>query len=161
MKRKLLALGLFATALTAQSTSGVAQTDITLPGGATGKTVFCLQVGELTSGAFVGTFLQTGPTSWEERVKAGAFKMEERKRDDLMVELFDAQRSAAVQFDFVNKTIKYKPANSQAPSGTDRYYILNATDKAQSDDCATLAAAGGPGSGPGGGPAGAGPGGGP
>jgi hypothetical protein len=77
------------------------------------------------------------------------------------VELFDAQRSAAVQFDFVNKTVKYKPANSQAPSGTDRYYILNATDKAQSEDCATLAANAAPGSGPGGGGPGAGPGGGP
>jgi hypothetical protein len=160
MKSKLLALGLLAAALTAQSTRTIAQTEIAIPGGATGRTVFCLQVGDLTSGSFVGTFLQTGPNSWEERLRAGAFKLEERKRDDLMVELFDAQRSAAVQFDFVNKTVKYKPANAQAPSGTDRYYILNATDKAQSDDCASLASAAGPGAGPGGGgPGGGAPGG--
>jgi hypothetical protein len=123
----------------------MAQTDTSVPGGATGANVYCLQAGDLTSGTFVGTFLQTGPGAWEERLRAGVFKLEERKRDDLMVELFDGQRSATVQFDFVNKTIKYKPANSTAASGTDRYHMLNATDQPSSEDCVSVASAGGPG----------------
>jgi hypothetical protein len=168
MKWKLLPLGLLAAALTAQSTAGMAQTDVTVPGGATGANVFCLQAGDLNSGAFVGTFLQTGSNTWEERLKAGSFKLDERKRDDLVVELFDSARSAKIQFDFVNKTIKYSPANA-TDSGRDRYYILNATDKANSTDCASLASlneaagSGGGGSGTGGagpGGGGAGPGGG-
>src|SRR6267154_4235748 len=59
MTRALLAGALLATALVLQSTAGVAQTEISVPGGATGANVFCLQVGDLTSGTFVGTFLQT------------------------------------------------------------------------------------------------------
>lgn len=139
MKRKLLPLALLAIALTAKATAASAQTDVAVPGGATGANVFCIQAGDITSGAFVGTFLQTGPGAWEERLKAGAFKLEEKKRDDLNVDLFDSARSASVQFDFVNKTIKYKPSNSKEASGRDRYYILNATDKAASEDCASLA----------------------
>ena len=118
MTRGLLPLALLAAALTAQSTAGMAQTDVAVPGGATGSNVYCIQAGELTSGAFVGTF--TGPSAWEERLKAGTFKLEEKKRDDLMVDLFDAARSASIQFDFVNKTIKYKPANAKDKLGTDR-----------------------------------------
>jgi hypothetical protein len=140
MRKKLLALGLLAT-LAAQS-PGVAQE--TIPGGATGSNVYCLQAGDITSGAFVGAFLQTGQNAWEERLRAGVFSLQERRRDDLMVELFDAQRSATIQLDFVNKTVKYKPANSPQPSGTDRYHILNATDQASSGDCAHIAAASGP-----------------
>jgi hypothetical protein len=157
MQRARLTAGLLAAALIAQSTAGFAQTEIMIPGGATGANVFCLQVGDLSSGTFVGTFLQTGPNTWEERLRAGVFKLEEKKRDELTVDLFDGQRSAGVQFDFVNKTVKYKPANAQN-AGTDRYYILNATEKAQSDDCASLAslAGGGP-NGGGGGPSGGGP----
>jgi hypothetical protein len=128
MQRKLLALGLFAAALTMQTMTARAQTDVAVPGGATGANVFCIQAGDITSGAFVGTVLQTSPGAWEERLKAGAFKLEEKKRDDLAVELFDSARSASVQFDFVNKTIKYKPSNSKEATGRDRYYILNATD---------------------------------
>jgi hypothetical protein len=123
MTRRLLTLALLAAALAAQSTAGMAQTDIAIPGGATGSNGYCLQAGELASGAFVGTFLQTGPSTWEERLKAGTFKLEEKKRDDLMVELFDDARSASIQFDFVNKTIKYKSANVKDKPGTDRYYI--------------------------------------
>ena len=44
-------------------------------------------------------------------------------------DLSDAARSAAITFDFVNKTIKYKAASSKDPNGRERYYILNATDK--------------------------------
>ena len=65
MKSRLLALGLLAV-IAAQSTA-IAQTDTTVPGGATGANVFCLQAGDMTSGAFVGSFLQTGQNAWEER----------------------------------------------------------------------------------------------
>ena len=43
----------------------------TSPAGATAKTVYCLQAGELKTGAFVGAYLQTGTGTWEERLKAG------------------------------------------------------------------------------------------
>ena len=138
MQRRLLPLALLAAALAVQTKAGMAQTDISVPGGATGANVFCLQAGDLNSGAFVGTYLQTGSGAWEERLKAGTFKLAERKRDDLTVELYDNTRSATVQFDFVNKTIKYKAASPTA-NWQDRYYILNATDKAASTDCASLA----------------------
>jgi hypothetical protein len=146
----LLALALFA-AVTAHSSAALAQT-VEVPGGATGSNVACLQAGELSSGAYVGTFLQTAPGTWEERLKAGTFKMQEKDRNDLAVNLVDDTRAAAIEFDFVNKTIKYKPASSKEKSGRDRYYILNATDKTHSEDCAALAqsAAAAPGS-PGGG----------
>jgi hypothetical protein len=168
MKWKLLPLALLAAALTAQSTAAMAQTDVTVPGGATGANVFCIQAGDLNSGAFVGTFLQTGSNTWEERLKAGSFKLDERKRDDLMVELFDPSRSAKIQFDFVNRTIKYSPANA-TDGGRDRYYLLSAVDKANSEDCASTASlneaagagSGGGGPGTGAGPGGGGPGGGP
>jgi hypothetical protein len=141
MTHRLLPLALLAAAFSLQATAGMAQ-DITVPGGATGANVFCIQAGDLTSGAFVGTFLQTGTGAWEERLKAGTFKLDEKKRDDLTVELYDNTRSASVQFDFVNKTIKYKPANPRE-NWRDRYYILNATDKPASTDCASLASLGG------------------
>ena len=140
MTRRCLPLALLAAALAAQATAGMAQ-EITVPGGATGANVFCIQAGDLTSGAFVGTFLQTGTGAWEERLKAGTFKLDERKRDELTVELYDNTRSATIQFDFVNKTIKYKPANARE-NWRDRYYILNATDKPGSTDCASLASLG-------------------
>src|SRR5262249_3888389 len=63
------------------------------PGGATGKTVYCLQAGELKTGAFVGAYLETAPGAWEERLKAGTFKLAERSRDDLTLELVDSGRS--------------------------------------------------------------------
>jgi hypothetical protein len=156
----LMPLALFATALMAASPAALAQT-VEVPGGATGSNVACIQAGELNGGTFVGTFLETGPGTWEERLKAGTFKLQEKNRDDLAVNLADDVRSAAIEFDFVNKTIKYKPASSQEKSGRDRYYILNATDKAHDQDCAALAqqsAAAGAGNGQG--PGGGGPGGG-
>jgi len=139
MKRGLLALGALAVAVAVPAMAAMAQTDISVPGGATGSNVYCIQAGDLHSGAFVGTYLETGPRTWEERLKAGTFKLQERKRDDLMVELFDETRQATIQFDFVNKTIKYKSANSRENAGRDRYYMLNATNKAASADCASLA----------------------
>ena len=161
MKRGLLPFTLFASfvaAAMASSPAALAQT-VELPGGATGSNVACIQAGELNGGTFVGTFLQTAPGTWEERLKAGTFKLQEKDRNDLTVNLVDDLRSAAIEFDFVNKTIKYKPASSREKSGRERYYILNATDKEHSGDCAALAeqsAAAGSGNGPGGGGPGAG-----
>ncbi len=163
MKRKFLPLAAMAVVLMAQSSVAKAQSDVSVPGGATGSNVACIQAGELGSGAFVGTFLETAPGTWEERLKAGTFKLQVKSRNDLAVDLVDDTRAAAIVFDFVNKTIKYRPSSAQDKNGTDRYYILNATDKAHSADCALLAqqeAAAGPGNGPGGG-GGKGPGGGP
>ena len=161
MRWEFLAFALMTSAFAMQPMAGLAQQS-DVPGGATGANVFCIQAGDLNTGAFVGTFLQTG-AGWEERLKAGTFKLQESKRDELAVELNDSARSASVQFDFVNKMIKFKPSNAQA--WRDRYHILNATDRAASTDCAMLASAsaggaGGPGAGPGGsgGGAGAGPG---
>jgi hypothetical protein len=153
MKRRFLPLAVMAAALMAQSSVAKAQSDVSVPGGATGADVACIQAGELGSGAFVGTFLETAPGTWEERLKAGTFKLQVKSRNDLAVDLVDDTRAAAIVFDFVNKTIKYRPSSAQDKSGTDRYYILNATDKAHSEDCALLAqqAAAGPGNGPGGG----------
>lgn len=152
MNRGLLHLVLLA-ALAGQSTAAMAQTDISVPGGATGSNAVCIQAGELGSGAFVGTFLETAPGTWEERLKAGTFKLQVKSRNDLAVDLVDDTRAAAIVFDFVNKTIKYRPSSAQDKNGTDRYYILNATDKEHSQDCALLAqqqAAAGPGNGRGG-----------
>ncbi len=135
MTRGLMSLALLGAVFGAPSTAAMAQQQ-DIPGGATAKTVYCLQAGDLKSGAFVGTYLQTATGGWEERLKAGTFKLAERNRDDLIVELVDSGRSATVQFDFVNRTVKYKAGSG---SWTDRYYILNATDKAGSTDCAALA----------------------
>jgi hypothetical protein len=173
MKHVLVRLALLATAVAATSSGAMAQAQPQdIPGGATGKTVYCLQAGDLKTGAFVGAYLQTAAGAWDERLKAGTFKLAERSRDDLILELFDSGRSASVQFDFVNRTVKYKAGSGQ---WVDRYYILNATDQAGSKDCAFVASlsggdngagaggAGGPragGGGGGGGPRGGGGGGG-
>ncbi len=116
----------------------MAQTNLTVLGGATGADVFCLQAGNPTTGTFVGTFLQTGPGAWEERSKAGTFKFEEKNRDDLMVELFDSSRSASAEIDFVTKTVRQKPSSEAAWS--DGYVILNATNQEKSGDCVSFAA---------------------
>src|SRR5665213_292107 len=102
MKRGLLPLALLAGMLTAQSTVASAQTDISVPGGATGRNVACLQAGDINSGAFVGTYLETAPHTWEERLKAGTFKLQERKRDDVMVELFDDSRAAVIPVSYTH-----------------------------------------------------------
>ena len=114
-----------------------AQADLTLPGGATGSNVFCLQAGELSSGAFATTFFQTGGSNWEERSGGDTFKLEESSRDALMVELEDPTRSISLQMDFVAKLIREKPSNGKTWS--DRNVILNATDKAASGDCVAYA----------------------
>jgi hypothetical protein len=151
MKYRLACLALAVAVMTVPSSGAWAQAQPQdIPGGATGKNVYCLQAGDLKSGAFVGAYLETAPGAWEERLKAGTFKLSERSRDDLIVDLNDSARSAAIQFDFVNRTVKYKAGSGQ---WVDRYYILNATDQANSKDCAYVAGlsgepnAGGPGGG--------------
>jgi len=138
MKRMALFLMVLATAGASQTTPGRAQADLTVPGGATGEDVFCVQAGDLTSGAFVGTFLQTDSGGWEERTEEDTFKLEEKKRDELMIELLDPTRSTSIQFDFVAKTIRDKSSRS-GDTWTDRNVILNATDKATSADCVAYA----------------------
>ena len=72
------------------SNAGMAQTDLTMLGGATGATVYCIQAGDLTNGLFVGTYYQTGVGAWEEHLKGGAFKFQETKREELAVEIWTA-----------------------------------------------------------------------
>jgi hypothetical protein len=122
-----------------QPAPAVAQTELTVLGGATGADVFCIQAGSPTTGAFTGTFLQTGKGVWEKRLKDGTVKFDEKSRDDLMVELFDSSHSASVQIDFVTKSIREKSSQS-ADTWTDGFVILNATNKAKSDDCVAAAA---------------------
>jgi hypothetical protein len=133
MKRALLALGSLAAALATQTTPGMAQTDLTMLGGTTGATVYCIQAGDLTNGLYVGAFYQTGVGAWEERLKGGAFKFQETKREELVVEILDRSRSASVQFDFVDKTIKYSVTSP--PQWKERYIISSAVDKAGSKEC--------------------------
>ena len=83
MTRMALFLIVLATAGAAQTTQVRAQADLTVPGGASGADVFCLQAGDLTSGAFVGTFLKTESGGWEERKDEDTFKLEEKNRDPL------------------------------------------------------------------------------
>ena len=136
MKRALLVPVLVAAAIAAQPTPGMAQTDLTMLGGATGATAYCIQAGDLTNGLFVGTFFQTGVGAWEEHLKGGAFKFQETKREELLLEILDSSRSASVQFDFVGKTIKYNVPNP--PQWKERYVISSAVDKAGSADCIRL-----------------------
>lgn len=123
MKRALLALGSLAAAFATQPTPGMAQTDLTMLGGATGATVCCLQAGDLANGLYVGAFYQKSVGAWEEHLKGGTFKFQETKRDELAVEILDNSRSASVQFDFVGKTIKYSVTNP--PQWKERYVILS------------------------------------
>ncbi len=138
MTRMALFCVVLATAGAALTTQVRAQADLTVPGGATGEDVFCLQAGDLTSGAFVGTFLKTDKGGWEERTDEETFKLEEKNRDALMVELLDPDRKTSFQFDFVAKTIKDKSSKSGS-AWTDRNVILNATDEAGSADCVAYA----------------------
>ena len=141
MKLILLPVALLTGAVAMQTTPGIAQVEQTVPGGATGANVFCIQAGDLSGGAFVGTYLQTGAGTWEGRKReGGAFKYEETGRDELRVELFDRPRSTSVQFDFVNKTIKVKSGNSD--TWKDQYFILNATNEPASADCVDFASRG-------------------
>ena len=144
MMRSFLVLVLSAISLAVQTTAGMAQLDPLnpVPGGATGANVFCLQAGDLNSGAFVRMFLQTGTGTWEEREfpKFGVVKLEEKKRDELAVELFNASSSNTTQFDFVRKRVKVTRSNPADNVWTDAYHILSATDKEGSADCISLAA---------------------
>jgi hypothetical protein len=71
MKRTLLAPALLVAAYAMQATPGMAQTDLTMLGGATCATVYCIQAGDLTNGLFVGTYYQTGVGAWEVHTKRG------------------------------------------------------------------------------------------
>ena len=73
MKRTFLAAA--AAAFAAQPTPGIAQTDLTMLGGATGATAYCIQAGDLSNGLFVGTFFQTGVGAWEEHLKGGVLQI--------------------------------------------------------------------------------------
>ncbi len=134
MKRMALFFMVFATAGAVQTTPGRAQVDLTVPGGATGADVYCIQAGDLTTGAFVETFLQTDTGKWEQRSEKDTFKLEETNRDELMVELLDSERSTSFQFNFVDRNIKDK-SSSSGDTWVDRSFILNATNKALSGDC--------------------------
>ena len=106
MKLIVLPIALLTGAFAMQTTRGMAQVQQPVPGGATGANVFCIQAGDLTSGSFVATYLRRGAGTWEERnQEGGAFKYEEKGRDEQAVELFDSGRSTSILFDFANKTI--------------------------------------------------------
>jgi hypothetical protein len=127
-----------------------AQVDVTLPGGATGEDVYCIQAGDLTTGAFIETFLQTGKGKWEQRSETDTFKLEETSRDALMVELLDPDRKTSFQFNFVDRNIKDKSQKSK--DWIDRSFMLSASAKELADDCIAFSkprdkAAGGSGSG--------------
>ena len=102
--------------------------------------MFCLQAGDLNSGAFVRMFLQTGDRTWDEREypRSGVVKLEETKRSEVAVELFDAANASWLQFDFVRKRVQATRSNDG--TWTDTYHILNATDKEGAADCIALAA---------------------
>jgi len=133
MMRMALVFAVLAIAGVSHATPGMAQADLTVPGGATGVDVYCIQAGDLTSGAFVETFLQTGDGKWEQRSETDAFTLEEKNRDALMVELLDPQRKTSFQFNFVDRNIKDKSESSS--DWVDRSFILNATNKDLSADC--------------------------
>ena len=142
MKRLVHSLYWLSFASVASSSSGMAQVDpvIPVPGGATAATVVCLQAGDLTSGAFVGTYLQVANGGWERKafLKPDVTKFVEMKRDDVSVELFDSTRSLTVKFDFESKRTKF--ARSADPENwKDLAHILNASDKDGSADCIALA----------------------
>ena len=133
MKRIALFLAIVFATIAAQFTPAMAQADLTVPGGATGTDVFCIQAGDLKSGAFVETFLQIEDGKWEQRSAKDTFKLEEKKRDELTVELLDSERSTSFQFNFVDRNIKDKLNSSK--TWVDRSFILNATNKELSTDC--------------------------
>ena len=139
------------------SSASVAQVDPSnpVPGGATAATVVCLQVGDLNSGAFVGTYLQGANGSWERKafLKQEVTKFVEMKRDDISVQLFDSVQNLTVKFDFESKRTKFV-RSADPDNWKDLAHILNASDKDGSADCAALAlrsGAPGPAAGSGGG----------
>lgn len=119
-----------------------AQTDplSPIPGGASAKDVACVQAGDLNTGAFAGTFLQTGPETWEERphMKAGGARFEEKPRQDFKVELVDTVRALAIQLDFDRKRIRTTPV-AEPDGWRDAFHMLSASNKEGSADCFALA----------------------
>lgn len=150
MNRLGAALAFFCSSLVIQVGASSAQTNLTMLGGATGADVYCLQVGDLNTGVFVGTYFQTGTGTWDAVSKFGAAQYQERKRDPLVTEIYrnatGGMPAATVQFDFVSKTVK---SSSAAPSGwEDRFIILSGTNQATSKDCLDMATAPGAPGGP-------------
>ncbi len=142
MKRLLSSVIAFAIALVAHASSGFAQVDPmnAVPGGATGNSAVCIQVGELNTGAFVGLFSAVDGNKWEEKSfsRPGAFRFEEGKRAEETLDLIDTSRQLSIQFDFVRK--KVRTARRVGSSDwTDLYHILNATDQEGASDCQLLA----------------------
>lgn len=135
-------IAVFLLGLTGAALISSAQTDppTPVPGGATGTNVACVQIGDLNSGTFIGTFVQGTGEGWEERghMKPGVFNFKERQRSETSLELADASRGLAVQFDFERKRVRTTAIN-QPDAWRDIYHMLNATDKEQSADCSALA----------------------
>jgi hypothetical protein len=147
MNRVAWYLSIFAIALAAQTLSVRAQVDPLdpIPGGALPANVVCVQYGDLNTGLFNGTFLQTGPNVWEQREheKPGLATFQEKKRDDAVVELFDPTRAVAIQFDFARRKVRF--ARATAPDDwRDLNFMLNATDKDGSKECVAFAKTSGP-----------------
>ena len=86
MIRFFLVSVLAAISLSMQTTAGFAQLDPLnpVPGGANGATVYCLQAGDLNSGAFTRMFMMTAPGIWEELEypKPGVVKLQEKQRGE-------------------------------------------------------------------------------
>ena len=111
-----------------------------VPGGATGATAVCIQVGDLNSGAFLGLFANADRGRWEEMSfsRRGAVRLDETRRNEELLELNDPAKPLALQFDFVRKKVRSAPRAGSA-DWTDLYHILNATDKEGAADCLALA----------------------
>jgi hypothetical protein len=144
MMRFFLMLFSAAISLSMQTTASFAQLDPLnpVPGGANGATVYCIQAGDLNSGAFTRMFMMTAPGIWEELEypKPGVVKLQEKQRGEEAVDLYDPTNSSWLQFDFVTKRVKTSRSNPADDNWTDAYHILNATDADGSADCVALAA---------------------
>ncbi len=142
MRRASLFLSSLTFALAASATAVMAQIDPLnpVPGGATGSNVFCVQAGDLNTGAFVATFSRTSGGKWEERryQRPGSVSYEETARAAETVELLDKSSSASIQFDFARKKIRSSQSQSSG-DWVDMHHMLSATDEAGSADCVSLA----------------------
>jgi len=110
-----------------------------IPGGATGTNVFCVQAGDLNSGAFTGTFYKTSGDTWEEKpfLKQWIARWKEVKRDETVVDIFDASRNLTIEFDFSRKKVRLSKLNPP-DDWHDHAAMLSATDELGSADCVAL-----------------------
>lgn len=147
MRRVLVRLVLLAIGIGTGLYAAKAQLDAVnpVPGGATAANAVCIQYGDLDTGIFMGTFLQTGQGAWEQRVlnKPDLAVFKESKRDDEVIELLNEASSVAVQFEFSSRKIKDRQSGS-AGDLKEINYILNATDKESAKDCLSVAKESGP-----------------